>query len=284
MASGSPTISPEADPLARRFAVLRAQHRRALVPYVTAGYPTPDTTVALLDALADAGADIIELGVPFSDPVADGPTIQRSSFTALQHGVDIAWTLDALRGFRSRRDVPVVLFSYLNPVLGYGVEAFLRDAAAAGAQGVLLTDLPAGADADLERVFQESPLSFIRLVAPTTDPHRLLDIAAHAQGFLYYVGRMGVTGAHAALRSETLDEVARLRAQVSVPVAVGFGVSTPQQAAEIGRVADGVIVGSALIDALDAGGIDGAARLLRDMRRALDAAGIVPGSPEPPPR
>lgn len=271
MAFASPTISSDADPLASHFAALRAAGRRALVPYVTAGYPTPDATAALLDALADAGADIIELGVPFSDPVADGPTIQRSSQRALENGTTLSWTLEALRAFRTRRDVPVVLFSYLNPIVGYGVDRFLTDAAAAGAAGVLLTDLPAGGDAVLERKFQDSPIAFIRLVAPTTPGHRLLEIAASAQGFLYYVGRMGVTGAQTELRRETLDEVAALRRQVEIPVAVGFGVSTPAQAAELAAVADGVIVGSALINALDSGGIAAAAALIADMRRSMDS-------------
>ncbi|MEX1182248.1 MAG: tryptophan synthase subunit alpha [Gemmatimonadota bacterium] len=262
----------DVDPLATRFETLRANGRCALIPYVTAGYPTPAATSALLDAIAGAGADIIELGVPFSDPVADGPTIQRSSQHALEQGVNLAWTLETLRAFRSRHDVPVVLFSYLNPVVAYGIEQFVGDAADAGAEGLLLTDLPVGGDPEMERVFQESPLSFIRLVAPTTPADRVLSIAADAQGFVYYVGRMGVTGARSELRRETLQEVAALRAQVAVPVAVGFGVSTPAQAAEIARIADGVIIGSALIEALDAGGSAGAARLLRDLRAAIDAA------------
>jgi tryptophan synthase alpha chain len=271
MASASPITSSERDPLAAHFAAWRAAGRRALIPYVTAGYPAPDATGPLLDALAAAGADVIELGVPFSDPVADGPTIQRSSWAALQHGVSLRWTLDALRAFRTRSSVPIVLFSYLNPVYGYGVDRFIADAVDAGAAGVLLTDLPVGADPGLERAFQESALAFVRLVAPTTPRDRLATIAASAQGFLYYVGRMGVTGARASLRPETLAEVAALRATADVPVAVGFGVSTPEQAAIVAGVADGVIVGSALIDALDEGGVAGAARLLREMRDAIDA-------------
>jgi tryptophan synthase alpha chain len=262
----------EIDPLAGHFAALRSAGRRALIPYITAGYPAPERTAALLDALADAGADVIELGVPFSDPVADGPTIQRSSHAALEQGVTLVSVLQTLRAFRERRDVPVVLFSYLNPVLQHGVDRFISDAVAAGAAGVLLTDLPAYADPSLERTFQASPLAFIRLVAPTTPRPRLLRIAADAQGFLYYVGRLGVTGAGTTIRDETLDAVAALRAQVVVPVAVGFGVSTPDHAARIAQVADGVIVGSALIDALDSGGEGAAAALIASMRSAMDAA------------
>jgi tryptophan synthase alpha chain len=268
----SPITLPDVDPLAPHFAALRSSGRRALIPYVTAGYPSPGDTVDLLLALAEAGADVIELGVPFSDPVADGPTIQRSSFAALQQGVTLPRTLEMLAAFHARSDVPVVLFSYLNPVFGYGVERFVADAVSAGAAGVLLTDLPAGGDPELEAAFQDSPLSFIRLVAPTTPRQRLLEIAGEAQGFLYYVGRMGVTGARSALRQETLQEVSALRASAAVPVAVGFGVSTPAQAAELCAVADGVIIGSALIDALDSGGIDAATALLREMRAAMDAA------------
>ncbi|HEX2168642.1 MAG TPA: tryptophan synthase subunit alpha [Longimicrobiales bacterium] len=274
MASAFPTISSDIDPLAAHLIALREAGRRALIPYLTAGYPSPDRTAGLLDVLADSGADVIELGVPFSDPVADGPTIQRSSQRALEHGVNLRWTLDALRSFRERRDdVPVVLFSYLNPVIGYGVDRFIADATDAGAAGVLLTDLPAGADDSLEQRFQGAPFSFIRLVAPTTPAARLDEIARTAQGFLYYVGRMGVTGARQALRSETLSEVAALRARVQVPVAVGFGVSTPEQAAEIARVADGVIIGSALIDALDREGDSGIAALMRRLREAIDDVG-----------
>ena len=272
MAFGSPIISSELDPLAPHFDAWRAAGRRALIPYITAGFPSPAATAALLDAIADAGADIIELGVPFSDPVADGPTIQRSSQAALEQGVTLSWTLSALREFRSHRDTPVVVFSYLNPVVGFGVERFVDSAVEAGAAGVLLTDLPVGADESLERVFLESPLALIRLVAPTTTRERVLAIAADAQGFLYYVGRMGVTGARAELRAETLDEVRSLREQVHIPVAVGFGVSTAAQASEIARVADGVVVGSALIDAIERGGPTAAAALLSDMRAAMDAA------------
>jgi tryptophan synthase alpha chain len=270
-------VTSRTDRLAGRFHAWRAAGRTALIPYVTAGYPSPGDTGSLLDALADAGADLIELGVPFSDPVADGPTIQRSSQHALEHGVTLAWTLDALRAFRARRDTPVILFSYLNPIVGYGVARFIEDAVAAGAEGVLLTDLPVGGDVAIEDALLASPLALIRLVAPTTAPARLLDIARHAQGFLYYVGRMGVTGARTELREDTIAEVAALRSRVDVPVAVGFGIATPEHARRIGAVADGVIVGSALIDALDTGGIAAAAELVAAMRAALDAGNAAPG-------
>ena len=216
-----------------------------------------------------AGADIIDLGVPFSDPVADGPTIQRASQVALGHGVDMAWTLATLQRFRARHDTPVVLFSYLNPVLAYGTERFLADAADAGADGVLLTDLPAGADDQLESLFEASGLALIRLVAPTTPASRLDDIAQRAQGFIYYVARLGVTGAGADLRDELAAELDRMRVRTRVPVAVGFGVSTADHAARLAPHADGVIVGSALIDALDRGGVAAAGELLAAMSGVL---------------
>ncbi len=274
MASMSPNTSSEPsarDLLAPHFARWQAAGRHVLIPYVTAGYPRPQDTLAFLDGLADAGADVIELGVPFSDPVADGPTIQRSSQRALEQGVDLAWVLRELREFRAGHATPVVLFTYLNPVLAYGVDLFLGDAVNAGAEGVLLTDLPAGSDPALETKFEESPLALIRLLAPTTPPERVRHIAERAQGFLYYISRMGVTGARASLPPELAEEVAAIRGMANVPVAVGFGISTPEHAAAVARVADGVVVGSAVINALDRGGVPAAAEFVRALRAALDA-------------
>ncbi len=254
--------------LAGAFARAREAGRAALIPYVTAGHPSPEATPEVLRMLAEEGADVIELGVPFSDPLADGPTIQKSSFDAIERGTDLRWTLEALRGFRAESDVPVVLFTYLNPVLRYGVDAFLRDAAEAGAQGVLLTDLPVGSDPELERAFAESPLDLVRLIAPTTTPARLREIAAAGRGFLYYVSRTGVTGAQAELQEGLEREVAAVRAASTVPVAVGFGISTPEQAAAVARVAEGVVVGSALVDRLGREGVEGGRALVRALRRA----------------
>ena len=254
------------------FAAARAENRAALIPYVTAGHPRTADTPALLDALAEEGADVIELGVPFSDPLADGPTIQRSSFEAIGQGVDMRWTLDQLANFRSRHRTSVVLFTYLNPVLRHGVDRFLADAASAGAQGVLLTDLPVGADPELEAKFAASPLDLIRLIAPTTTPARMRVIAAASRGFLYYVSRTGVTGAQMELQEGLAAEVEALRAATPVPVAVGFGISTPEQAATVARVADGVVVGSALVETLRTGGVDEGRRFVRALRRAVDGA------------
>ena len=267
MASASPiTLS---DRLAARFAAWRESHRTALVPYLTAGYPTPAHTLDLLERYARTGADVIELGVPFSDPVADGPTIQRASQRALEQGASLAWTLEQLRSFRKRHDTAVVLFSYLNPVINYGASRFIADAVAAGADGVLLTDLPLGGDPALEASLAASDLSLVRLIAPTTETHRAAEIAGSAQGFVYYIARMGVTGARADLPSDLIERIAALRAVTSVPICVGFGVSTPEQAAAVARVADGVVVGSALIDALDRDGPDGAEKLLHAIRSAI---------------
>ena len=267
MALRSPTIS--SDTLDARFASWRAAGRRALVPYLTCGFPHPDDTPGLLDALADAGADVIERGVPFSDPVADGPTIQRASQHALEHGVTLAHTLAVLADFRARRDTAVVIFTYLNPLLRYGAARFVEDAVRAGANGVLVTDLPAGGDDALEATLDDG-LPLIRLIAPTTSPARAREIASRARGFIYYIARMGVTGARTELRADLDAELAALRQLTDLPIAVGFGISTPEQAASVGRTADGVVVGSALIDAVEREGAAGAKRLIAGMRAALD--------------
>lgn len=254
------------------FGRRRREERSALIPYVTAGHPRPGLTAEILGALAAAGADVLELGVPFSDPLADGPTIQRSSFRALQGGTTVHTVLDEVRAFRSGSDVPVVLFSYLNPLVRYGIDAFLGDALAAGAQGLLVTDLPLGADADLEERIGTSGLDFIRLVAPTTDAERVARIAASSSGFLYYISRTGVTGARASLRESLAEEVREVRRASSIPVAVGFGISTPEQAAAVARLADGVVVGSALVRTLEEDGVEAGAALVAALRRAMDGA------------
>lgn len=252
------------------YASVQEEGRAALIPYVTAGHPPRDSTVTVLNALADAGADIVELGVPFSDPLADGPTIQKSSFTSLQNGTTVERVLADLSLFRADRATPVVLFTYLNPILRYGLKKFLSDAAEAGASGLLLTDLPVGADPNIERMVAESSLDFIRLVAPTTRPERVPKIAGSGSGFLYYISRAGVTGARAQLRPNLAGEVAALRAKVGLPVAVGFGISTPKQAREVGAVADGVVVGSQLVRIMDESGVGAGARFVAELRAALE--------------
>ena len=268
MASTSVTISPERA-IHEIFAACRAEGRAALVVYTTSGHPDPESGLETLLALADAGTDILELGVPFSDPLADGPTIQLSSFRAIEQGVDLRWTLDLLARFRAERSTPVVIFSYLNPIMHYGVDRFLRDAVDAGANGVLVTDLPLGGDAGLERRFLDSPLDLIRLLAPTTKPERIREIAADASGFLYYVSRTGVTGAREALAAGLAHEVAAVRAATDLPVAVGFGISTPEQARTVAALTDGVVVGSAVVDLLAREGVDAAAAFVRELRSAV---------------
>jgi len=266
-------MPPEISTIRGCFTRRRAEGRGALIPYLTAGYPDAETSLDLMKALAGAGGDIIELGVPFSDPLADGPTIQRSSFKALEAGMTVDAVLDLLDRFRASHDQPVVLFTYLNPVLRYGMARFLDRARDVGAQGLLLTDLPAGADPELEGQVVDSDLDLIRLVAPTTPPDRLEAVAAGGSGFLYYISRTGVTGARQELRSELGREVEKVREKVDLPVAVGFGISTPEQAAMVAGISDGVVVGSALIDALDRGGVEGAGTLLEGLRKGIDGEG-----------
>ena len=253
-----------------RFARLAAEGRAGFVPYVTAGYPTLEHTRALVAGLGEAGADVIELGIPFSDPMADGPTIQRSSQGALDQGTTVDDVFAVLAELRAASEVPVVIFSYLNPICSRGADAFIRQALDAGADGILPIDLPLGADPALEAALEASPLDLVRLVAPTTCPARVREITRASQGFVYYIARTGVTGARQELRGELAREAGAVRAVSPCPVAVGFGVSTPEHARAVGAAADAVVVGSALVDRLDDGGVAGALELARELRAALD--------------
>ena len=264
MASTSATIS--SDTLTQRFTALRASGRRALVCYVTAGHPDPARSVALLRGIEAAGADVIELGVPFSDPMADGPIIQASSQQALVHGMTLSRTLDLIGEARLR--TPVVLFTYLNPLIAAGTGVLDR-AALRGAHGVLVTDLPVGADPAREAWLGSGPLAFVRLVAPTTPLERMREIAAHGSGFVYLISRRGVTGVRTDVPAELPETIARLREATSLPVCVGFGISTPAQAQIVGRVADGIVVGSAIVQAAGAS-VDAAVDLVAGLRHALD--------------
>lgn len=266
MASGSATISSDA--IALRFARLRHEGRRAFVPYVTAGHPDRQRSVALLQELEGAGADVVEVGVPFSDPLADGAVIQASSQKALEQGVRFDQVLEIVSD--ARLAIPVVLFSYLNPLLRGGDDA-LRRAADAGAHGVLVTDLPLGADPEREGWFARSPLAFIRLVAPTTPAGRMTEIARTGSGFVYLISRLGVTGERSDLPAELPETVARLRAATTLPICVGFGISRPEQARAVAALADGVVVGSAIVRAADES-VAAAVRLATSLRRAIDDA------------
>ena len=252
------------------FALRKAEGKGVLIPYLTAGYPDAETSLELMRVLAASGADILELGIPFSDPLADGPTIQRSSFKALQGGMTVEGVLELLRRFRRDHSLPVVLFTYLNPILQYGMSEFLSAAVECGAQGLLLTDLPTGADPELEGKVIESDLDFIRLLAPTTPPSRVRTVAGGGSGFIYYISRTGVTGARQELRGNLGGEVAAVRQEVDLPIAVGFGISTPAQASLVAGLSEGVVVGSALLNALDQGGVDGAGAFLAGLREGMD--------------
>ena len=272
MASASANTSSDRAPgavaLDRRFAGLRAAGRRALVCYATAGHPDPASTPVLWRALEEAGADVLEVGVPFSDPLADGPVIQASSQRGLEHGVTFDRTLDLIAA--ARLTIPVVLFSYLNPVIAAGPRALDR-AADAGAHGVLITDLPVGADPERERWLGEGPLAFVRLVAPTTPRGRLGEIARHGSGFVYLISRLGVTGARDDVSAALPATVAELRRLTTLPICVGFGVSRPDQARRFAEYAEGVVVGSAIVRAAGEGGVGAAAALVASLRSALDA-------------
>jgi tryptophan synthase alpha chain len=262
--SSATTLSDSA--ITRTWQRLRGEHRAGLVPYLTAGHPTPEVSVEAIRVVA-THADVLEVGVPFSDPLADGPTIQASSLAALRQGVTLERTLALIA--EARPTVPVVLFSYLNPVLQYGVTRLIGDAVDAGVSGILLTDLPAGADPALEEELLDSPLDLIRLVAPNASSARVAAAVARAEGFIYLLARLGVTGASATLDAGLEAAVARARAATALPVAVGFGISTAAQARAVARLADGVVVGSALVDALERGGVSALERSIRDIASGL---------------
>ncbi|HEY0526616.1 MAG TPA: tryptophan synthase subunit alpha [Stellaceae bacterium] len=268
--------------LARRFAALRAQGRAGLVTYFTAGDPDAETFARLLAGLPAAGADVIEIGMPFSDPMADGPAIQAAGLRAIEAGMTLRGTLALVRAFRERSgdvETPIVLMGYYNPIYRYGVPAFVADARAAGVDGLIVVDLPPEEDEELCIPAQAAGLDFVRLATPTTIGARLPVVLRRAGGFVYYVSIAGITGTRSPSTEAVAEAVARLRAATDLPIAVGFGIRTPEQAAAIARVADAAVVGSALVqrlaDNLDA---DGRARpglvdaVLADVR-AL-AAGV----------
>ena len=237
----------------RRFADLKAQGRAALVTFITAGDPDPETSLAILRALPAAGADVVELGMPFTDPMADGPAIQMSSQRALAAGQTLKKTLDLVRAFRAADDsTPIVLMGYYNPIYIYGVDRFLRDANSAGVDGLIVVDLPPEEDEELCLPALAAGLNFIRLATPTTDDKRLPAVLANTSGFVYYVSVTGITGAAAADPGKVTAAVARIKRHTKLPVAVGFGVRTADQAAAIASGVDGVVVGSALVNALKA--------------------------------
>jgi tryptophan synthase alpha chain len=248
----------------------RREGRKALVVYLCAGDPDLASTERLVPLLAEAGADVIELGVPFSDPLADGPTIQAASQRALQSGTSLAAVLDLVARLRaSRCEVPLVLFGYINPILRMGLEPFIARAAQSGADGILVPDLPLEEAGPLGHLAEGRGLSCVLLAAPTTPAERLRAIGAATSGFLYFVSVTGVTGARAELPTNLPAKLAEARAATKVPVAVGFGVSTPAQARALSAHADAVVVGSALVDALHRDGQEAALALVRSLSAAM---------------
>lgn len=262
----------------RRFADLKQEGRAAFVTFVTAGDPDYDTSREILFGLADAGADVIELGMPFSDPMADGPAIQASSVRALASGQNMKKTLQMVREFRERDDAtPIVLMGYYNPIYIYGVDTFVKDAKAAGVDGLIVVDVPPEADDELCIPAMAAGLNFIRLATPTTDAKRLPRVLQNTSGFLYYVSITGITGSAAPDPTAVHGQISAIRKSTDLPIAVGFGVKTPEQAKSIAAGADGVVVGSALVSTI-AGSLDGEGRAtgktvpgVLDMVRQLSA-------------
>jgi len=255
--------------LAARFATLRDEGRAGLVTFVMAGDPDYDTSLRILCGLPAAGADVIEIGMPFSDPMADGPAIQAAGLRALAGGMTLQRTLDLVTAFR-RVDAttPVVLMGYYNPIYRFGVQRFVEAARAAGVDGLIVVDLPPEEDAELRPAAAAAGIATIRLVAPTSDDRRLETVLRDASGFVYYVSVLGTTGTKSAQTADVAAAVARIRARTELPVAVGFGIKTPDQAAEVGRAADAAVVGSALVQVIGRAAAEG-----RDVAAA--AAGFV---------
>jgi tryptophan synthase alpha chain len=230
---------------------LREEGRAGLVIYLTAGDPDPETSLALFEGLAEAGADLVEIGMPFSDPMADGPSIQAAGQRALKGGMTLRRTLAMVRQLRERDpDTPYVLMGYYNPIYRYGTEGFARDAAASGVDGAIVVDLPPEEDAELAEPARAAGLDIVRLATPTSDEARLPAIVTHASGFIYYVAIAGITGTRSAEAASVRDAVTRLRRFSELPIAVGFGIKTPEQAAEVAKAADAAAVGSAIVDRL----------------------------------
>jgi tryptophan synthase alpha chain len=259
------------------FARLRSSSRRALVPYITSGFPDPSVTVQVMHALVENGGDVIELGVPFSDPMADGPVVQRAGDRALAAGVGLSQVLDYVAEFRRRDDAtPVVLMGYCNPVERMGLQRFAERAARAGVDGVLLVDCPPEEAAEFAGAMREHEMDPIFLLAPTSSPARFEQVAALASGYIYYVSLKGVTGAGHIDTSEVARQVPKIQQTTGLPVGVGFGIKDGPTAAKVAAFADAVVVGSRVIEVLEQGDVAGAAtragEFVRSLRQAIDAA------------
>jgi tryptophan synthase alpha chain len=255
------------DHIGEVFSGKKSEGRSALMPYYTIGYPTFETSLKVIESIAAAGADMIELGIPFSDPLADGPTIQHSTQIALENGINVRGCLQMVRTLRLQGiTVPLMLMGYYNPILAYGLDNFAMEACEAGADGLIVPDLPVEESTVLESACHRMGLAQVYLIAPTTTEDRLLEICQHSSGFVYVVSLVGVTGARSQIERSLPDFILHIRRITRQPVAVGFGISTPAQSAEVGKIADGVIVGSALIDTV------------RDADDPVNAAGAFVGA------
>ena len=255
--------------IARRFAALEAEGRGGLVTFVTAGDPDRATSEAILRGLPGAGADVIEIGMPFTDPMADGPAIQASSQRAIAAGITLPQIVEMVRAFRRQdEETPLVLMGYYNPIYSYGVDRFLADAKAAGVDGLIVVDLPPEEDEELCLPALQAGVNFIRLATPTTDEARLPQVLTNTSGFVYYVSIAGITGTRSAATDRVAQAVARLKRHTDLPVAVGFGIKTPEQAREIAAAADAAVVGSALVDTVKAH-LDERGRAKPDLVEAL---------------
>lgn len=246
-----------------RFEALKKEGRKAFIAYLTAGDPDLETTAELIPALEAAGVDIVEIGVPFSDPTADGPAIQAASQRALKHGATLEKILAMIAALRRKSGIPIVLFGYYNPILSYGPEKFAADAKVSGVDGLLVVDLPPEEANELRRYSDPAGLAFITLIAPTTDPGRVAKILRGAEGFVYFISVTGVTGTAAPRTEDIQRDLERIKGKTTLPIAVGFGISTPEQAAVIAPLADGIVVGSALV------------RLIAEKRRSGDITRAV---------
>lgn len=262
--------------ITRRFAALKKEGRSGLVTFVTSGDPDYDTSVEILDGLAEAGADLIELGMPFSDPMADGPAIQVSSQRALRNGMTLTKTIQMVRDYRKKDDeTPVVLMGYYNPIYIYGVDRFLVDAREAGVDGLIIVDLPPEEEQELCLPAIEAGINFIYLTAPTTTDERLPRVLEHASGFVYYVSITGITGTRSAMADDIKPHVDRIRARTDLPLAVGFGINSPEQAKDVANIADAAVVGTAIVKTVaenlddDGKAVPGLAGKVHDFVRTL---------------
>lgn len=258
----------------KTFKILKSQGKKAFIPYIMAGDPSPEKTKGTVFLLERCGADIIELGVPFTDPLADGPTIQKAAERGLLAGVTLRKVLGLVKELRQDTTIPIVLMTYYNPVFKYGEDCFVKDAVTAGVDGVIIPDLPPDEAGELIKLSKKQGLSTIFLLAPTSTSERIKKVAKASTGFIYYVSITGITGSKILLDSSLKDSINKIRTATAKPVAVGFGVSAPEEAKTVAGFADGVIVGSALVKKLNESPED-AEKLIRNLREAINSSGLV---------